>query len=126
MDLKNALEYEQQVFQSIPIEDFPKYRPHTEPIPLYGPDYSTWTLRDLLHSGMLNLNYQGTQFVDIMQSWNSGYLEDHLQDELSDDSLLKIVLSWQRIATKTPAELQLFPKFPLNLKINKQGYISHE
>jgi len=117
MDLENA--HLEAIIQTMPIEDFPNYRPYTEPVPLYGPDYSTWTLRDLLHSGMLTLDYEGTQFVDILQKWNSGPLEEHLQDCLSDESLLKIVLSWQRIASKTPADLRLFPEFPFNLKIGK-------
>lgn len=118
MDLQNALDYELAVRMTIPIEFFPGYRPHTEPIPLHGPDYATYTLRELLYEGQLLLDFEGTPFVDIMKKWNEeGPLVEYLDPE--NRHVFNMILSWKRIANYTPQDLNLFPKFPLHLKIDR-------
>lgn len=111
--------------EHMPIESCPGYRPHTEPIPLHGPDYSEWTLRELLHAGLLDLNYEGTPFVDILKNWNrNGPLEVFLDE--SNVHVLQLIISWHRVANRTPADYQIFPKFPFRLKIDRFCNFSYE
>lgn len=94
--------YERAVLESLPIEMFPGYVPHVEPVPLHDPDYSEWTLNELLHAGLLCIEYKGTPFLEILNNYdNMNYI---------------LVLSWYKIADKTLADYGLFPKFPFNLK----------
>lgn len=99
--------FENAYLESLPIEMFPGYRPHTEPIPLHGPDYSTWTLSKLLYEGLLEVNFEGTSFVDIILKWDP------------NGPVLKLMLSWFKVANKTPAQYRLFPKFPFKINIDK-------
>lgn len=122
-DLQNA--YDECVMQSLPIEMFPGYRPHTEPIPLHGPDYSQWTLRDLLYAGLLDLDYEGTPFVEILNNWDqNGPLEIYL--DVENVHVLQMIISWYKVAEKTPADYSLFPKFPFKLKIDRHCNFSCE
>lgn len=114
-----------QYLQTLPIEMFPGYRPHTEPIPLHGPDYSQWTLKELLYEGLLELNYEGTSFLDIIQHWDkNGPLDIYLEPD--NIHILQLIISWSRVAEKTPAQYQLFPKFPFKLKIDRHCNFSCE
>lgn len=121
-DSKNA--YDQCVVDSMPIEMFPGYRPFTEPIPLHGPDYTEWTLRDLLYAGLLDLDYEGTPFVEIIKNWNhNGPLENHL--DVENVHVLQLVVSWHRVADRTLASYQIFPEFPFKFSIDRHGNFSH-
>lgn len=102
----------------------PNYIP-VEPIPLHGPDYASWTLRDLLFSGQIRLNYEGTPFVEMVEGWDrEGPFHEYLDPK--NEHLLTLILSWKRIATKTPKELGTFPVFPLKLKIDRHCNFTHE
>ena len=109
MDINNA--YERAVLESMPIEMFPGYVPHVEPVPLHGPDYSQWTLNELLHAGLLCFKYKGTPFLEILNNW-------HESSDMNPENtgLLLLVISWYKIADNTLADYRLFPKFPFNLK----------
>lgn len=103
MDLNNA--YERAVLESLPIEMFPGYIAYAEPIPLHGPDYSHWTLSELLYNGLLVIEHKGTSLLDILNNHNM-------------ESNLVLVISWYKIAGKTLADYDIFPKFPFKIKIN--------
>ncbi len=125
IDLKNAYDHQQCILQTMPIEMEPGYRPHTEPIPLHGPDYSQWTLRELLYKGLLDLNYEGTPFVEILKNWDrNGPLEIYL--DVENVHVLQMIISWYKVAEKTPADYRLYPKFPFRLKIDRHCNFSCE
>ncbi len=118
-------EYDKCVAECLPIETHPGYREHSEPVPLHGPDYSYWTLRKLLHAGMLDLNYEGTPFIDILNNWDrSTPLEVYLDE--GNIHVLQLIISWHRVANKTPADYQIFPKFPFRLKLDRHCNFSYE
>ena len=119
-----ARKYDEALFQSIGHEMEPGFK-EVEPMPLYGPDYCNWTFRELLFSGMLRLNYEGTPFVEMVQRWDrKGPFHEYLDPQ--NEHLLRLILSWKRIATKTPQDMGIFPKFPLKLKIDRHYNFSEE
>ena len=124
-DLQNAYDYQQCLLETMPIELEPGYRPFTEPIPLHGPDYSEWTLRELLYAGLLDLNYEGTPFVEILQNWDrNGPLEIHL--DVENVHVLQLIISWHRVADRTLASYQIYPKFPFKFNLDRNCNFSYE
>ena len=122
--LKNALHYMDAACTSLPIDDMPNFR-EVQPIPLHEPDMAQWSLRDLLFSGQLVLNYEGTPFVDMVAKWDrQGPLHEFLDPQ--NEHLFRLILSWKRICYKTPQDLAFFPQFPLRLKIDRHCQFSVE
>ena len=110
--------------ETIPPELMPGYVP-VEPVAMYGPDLAYWTMRDLLFTGQLVLDYEGTPFVEILQNWDrNGPLEIYL--DVENVHVLQMIISWHRVAEKTPADYCLFPKFPFKLKIDRHCNFSYE
>lgn len=110
--------------QMVPAEYFPGYVA-VEPVPLRGPDLATWTLRELLFMGQLVFNYEGTPFVEMVERWDRhGPLHEYL--DAGNEHLLRLILSWKRIASKTPAELGFFPKFPLRVRLDRHYNFIYE
>lgn len=110
--------------ETIPPELMPGYVP-VEPVAMYGPDLAYWTMRDLLFTGQLVLNYEGTPFVEMVRRWDrEGPLHEYLDP--GNEHLLSLILSWKRIASKTPADIGYFPVFPLRLKIDRYCNFTYE
>lgn len=124
-EIKNAYDHQDCLLDSIPADVHPGYRPHTEPIPLHDPDYSQWTLRELLYAGLLDLNYEGTPFVDILKNWDrNGPLEVHLDPE--NVHVLQLIISWHRVADRTLASYQIYPEFPFKFNLDRHCNFYYE
>ena len=73
----------------------------------------------------MEVTYEGTSFVDIILNWDTnGPLNVHLEPE--NTHILQLMISWFRVARKTPADYHLYPKFPFKINIDKHCNFSIE